>query len=69
MSYSRIFFILNDQTGTFEEIIVNCSQKQFVANLLILLVSYAFFRLADFSSDSFDFRLQKRDKKVAPKGH
>ena len=30
---------------------------------------YAIFRLADYSSDSFYFRLQKRDKEVAPNLH
>ena len=30
---------------------------------------YAIFRLADFSSDSFYFRLQKGDKEVAPSLH
>ena len=34
---------------------VNCSQKQFIANLLTLFVSYAIFRLIDFSSEPFDF--------------
>ena len=28
-------FIINDITGTSQEIIVNCSQKQFVANMFI----------------------------------
>ena len=78
MSYSRnVFFIVNDLTGTFYkslltsnrhilQIIVNFSQKKIVANLLILFLFYAIFRLADFSSDPFGFRLQKRDKEEAP---
>ena len=61
--HSRIVcFIMNDITGTFYKILVNCSQKLFVANILILFVFYAIFRLTDFSSDPFDFRLQKRDR-------
>ena len=56
----------DDLTGTFQETIVNCSQKQIVANILILFDFYAIFRLADFSFDPFDFRLQKRDNKVVP---
>ena len=35
----------------------------------MLFVFYAIFRLADFSSDPFDFRLQKRDNEVVPWGH
>ena len=64
MSSSLILFsfIMNGITGPFYESIVNCSQKLFVANILILFVFYAIFCLADFSSEPFDFRLQKRDR-------
>ena len=61
-----MFFIIND-TGTFKKILVNCSQKQFVANILIkFFLFYAIFRLAYFSSDPFELRPQKRDKEVPP---
>ena len=63
-----MFFIITDLTGTFYETIVNCSQKQFVANLFTLFVFNAIFCLADFSSDPFDFRFQRPDKDV-PWGH
>ena len=53
---------MNDIKGTFYESIVNCSLEEFVANILILFVFYAIFRLADFLSDPFDFRHQKRDR-------
>ena len=44
--------------------------SMFVAIILDLAVFvYAIFRLTDFSSDPFDFRLQKRDKDVAPGFH
>ena len=37
-------------------------------NYLVCLF-YAIFRLADFSSQPFDFRLQKRNKEVTPSLH
>ena len=68
MSYSRNVFIINDLTALFEKPLL-IAQKQFVASTLILFVFLAIFRLADFLSDPFDFRLQKLDKKVAPSLH
>ena len=68
MIYSRNVFIINEFTGAFREI-VNCSQKLFLANILVLFLFYEIFRLANFSSDPFDFHLQKRVKEVAPSLH
>ena len=63
MSSSLIlFFIMNDITGTFMKALLIARKKLFVANILILFYFYAIFRLADFSSDPFDFRLLKRDR-------
>ena len=63
-----MYLIINDLTGLFEKSF-NCSQEQFVVNILILFVFYAIIRSSNFSSDPFDFRLQKRDKDVAPGLH
>ena len=65
MSCSRIVLMINDLSGTFQEIIVNCSQKQFVANGLSFMQFFAW----PVFSVPFDFCLQKRDKEVAPSFH
>ena len=67
MSYSRNVFMISNLIGTLKEI-VNCSQKPFVANIVILFLFFAIFCLADFS-DPYDFRLQEREKEVAPSLH
>ena len=53
----EIFFIINDLTGSFSEIIGNCSQKQFTEHINPICHFHAIFRSAEFSSEPFDFRL------------
>ena len=60
------FKVFNSRT-TIAGAIINCSQTNFVAIILVLSVFfYAIFRLTDFLSDTF--RPQKWDKQVAPSG-
>ena len=64
MSYSRNVFIINNLTATFfKKSLFYALKSKYISPVCLF---YGIFRVANFSSDPFDFRLRKRDNEAAP---